>query len=315
WPSVAVISAYVALGVIAYWSAIPDLTGKLTGLEGDFVQSVWFIGWVPHALDHGLNPFFSDAMYAPTGFNLAQNTASPFLGLLTYPISRLASPLASANLLMVLAMPASAAAAFVVLRKWNVWSPAAAIGGAIYGFSPYMVGQGLGHPELMFIAIPPFIALTIEAILQRRGNPRWLGIQLGALVSVQFLISPEVMAVVGLVSLAALACVAVHNRSAWLTIARDAVEPMIIAIGVVALLLAYPVWMLVAGPQHYAGPTQPLSNPYHNDLLSFVIPGPLQRLSFGLQSQWGGPLGAIQPTEDGGYIGIPLLFLAVAFAW
>jgi hypothetical protein len=314
WPSVVVV-AYVALGMIAYSSAIPDLTGRLTGSDGDFIESVWFIGWVPHALDHWLNPFFSDAMYAPQGVNLAQNTSSPFLGLLTYPISRLASPLASVNLLMVLAMPASATAAFVVLRKWSVWGPAAALGGAIYGFSPYMVGQGLGHPELMFIPIPPFIALTIEAILRRRGNPRRLGVQLGILVTVQYLISPEVMAVVGLLSLAALAYLAVRNRSAWLAPAGRILEPMIIAIGVVAVVLAYPVWMLVAGPQHHTGPTQRLVNPYHNDMLSFVIPGPLQRVSFGLESQWSGPLGKFQPTEDGGYIGIPLLLLATAFAW
>ena len=315
WPSVAVVLAYLALGMIAYWSAIPDFTGRLAGSDGDFIQSVWFIGWIPHALDHWLNPFFSNAMYAPTGLNLAQNTASPFLGLLTYPISRLAGPLASANLLMVLAMPMSATAAFVVLRKWNVWGPAAALGGAIYGFSPYMVGQGLDHVELIFIPIPPFIALTIEAILHHRGNPRRLGIQLGALVVVQYLISPEVMADVALLSIAALVCIAVRNPAAWRMMARDALEPMTIAIGVVAVALAYPLWMLLAGPQRYTGPTQSLSSFYYNDLLSFVIPGPLQRVSFGMESQWGGPLGAIQPVEDGGYIGIPLLLLAAAFAW
>jgi hypothetical protein len=314
WLSLLVVLAYLTLGVIAYGPAIPDLNGKLTGVDGDFIQSVWFIGWVPHALDHWLNPFFSGAMYAPGGVNLADNTASPLLGLLTYPVSRLLSPLASANLLMVSAMPLSATAAFVVLRKWNVWGPAAAIGGAIYGFSPYMVGQGFGHVELMFIPIPPLIALTIEEILHRRGDLRWLGIQLGALVSVQFLISPEVTAVVGLLSLVALVCIAVSHRSARRTMADGLLQPVIVAFGVAALVLAYPVWMLVAGPQHFPGPTQPVSNPYYNDMATFVIPGPLQRVSFGLESQWSGPL-AFNPTEDGGYIGIPLLVLAAVFAW
>ena len=256
-------------------------------------------------------------MYVPTGVNLAQNTASPFLGLLTYPISLLASPLVSANLLMVLAMPVSATAAFLVLRYWNVWGPAAALGGAIYGFSPYMVGQGLGHVELLFIPVPPFIALTIEAILHRRGNPRWLGIQLGALVVVQYLISPEVMADVALLSIAALVCIAVINPASWRTMARDALEPMTIAIGVVAVALAYPLWMLLAGPQHYAGPVQPLSNSYNDDLLSFVIPGPLQRVSFGLPSRWGGQLNIATyiQIDAGGYIGIPLLLVTAVLAW
>ena len=308
--------AYVALGVIAYWSAILDLTGRLAGSNADFTQSVWFIGWVPHAMNHWVNPFFSDAMYVPTGVNLAQNTASPFLGFLTYPISLLASPLVSANLLMVLAMPVSATAAFLVLRRWNVWGPAAALGGAIYGFSPYMVGQGLGHVELIFIPVPPFIALTIEAILHRRGNPRWLGIQLGALVVVQYLISPEVMVDVALLSIAALVCMTIRNPATWRTMARDALEPLTIAIGVVAVALAYPLWMLLAGPQRYAGPVATL-NADHYDLLSFVIPGPMQRVSFGLPSQWGGALNTdvFAQIEAGGYIGIPLLLVTAVLAW
>lgn len=316
WPSVAVVLAYLALGMIAYWSAILDLTGRLAGSNRDFAQSVWFIGWVPHAMNHWLNPFFSDAMYVPTGVNLAQNTASPLLGLLTYPISLLASPLVSANLLMVLAMPVSAAAAFLVLRRWSVWGPAAALGGAIYGFSPYMVSQGLGHVELIFLPVPPLIALTIEAILHRRGNPRWLGIQLGALIWAQYLISPEVMADVALLSIAALVCIAVGNHAAWRTMARDALEPLTIAIGVVAVALAYPLWMLLAGPQRYAGTFAAL-NADHYDLLSFVIPGRMQRVSFGLPSQWGGALNTnpYVQIEAGGYIGIPLLLVAAVLAW
>ena len=316
WQSVAVVLAYLALGMIAYWSVLPDLTGRLAGSTADFAQSVWFIGWVPHAMNHWLNPFFSGAMYVPTGVNLAQNTASPFLGLLTYPISLLASPLVSANLLMVLAMPVSATAAFLVLRRWNVWGPAAALGGAIYGFSPYMVSQGHGHVELIFIPVPPLIALTIEEILHRRGNPRWLGIQLGALVVVQWLISPEVLGDVVILSIAALVWIALRNPATWRTMARDALEPMAIAIGVVAVALAYPLWMLLAGPQRYVGPVAAL-NADHYDLLSFVIPGPLQRVSFGLPSQWGGALntdGYVQ-IENGGYIGIPLLLITAVLAW
>ena len=179
-----------------------------------------------------------------------------------------------------------------------------------------MVGQGLGHVELIFIPVPPFIALTIEAILHRRGNPRWLGIQLGALVVVQYLISPEVMADVALLSIAALVCIALRNPATWRTMARDALEPLTIAIGVVVVALAYPLWMLTAGPQRYTGPVAAL-NAYHYDLLSFVIPGPMQRVSFGLPSQWGGALNTdpLVQIEAGGYIGIPLLLVAAVLAW
>ena len=126
WFPTGVVAGYLLLGALAYWPVVPGISGRVFGLDGDFTQSVWFISWVPHALAHGLNPFFSPAMYAPVGVNLAQNTASPFLGLLTAPLAPVLSPVVIGNLLLVLAMPLSATAAFVVLERWDVWGPAAA---------------------------------------------------------------------------------------------------------------------------------------------------------------------------------------------
>ena len=130
------------------WHLIPDFSGRLFGKGADPILAMWFLSWVPHSLAHGLNPFFSHAIFVPVGVNLAQNTQAPLLGLLTAPFAVFLGPVARANLLMILAMPASATAAFVVLRKWRVWLPAAALGGLIYGFSPYAVGQALGHVVL-----------------------------------------------------------------------------------------------------------------------------------------------------------------------
>ncbi len=310
-----VIGIYLIIGVLAYWPVLPGISERLFGIDGDFTQSVWFIAWVPHALAHWLNPFFSNAIYAPVGVNLSQNTASPLLGLLTAPLALVLSPLVIGNLLLILAMPVSATAAFVVLQKWNVWGPAAALGGLIYGFSPYMVGQGLGHPELMFLPLPPFIALTIVSILQTRGSPRRLGIQLGLLVTAQFLISPEVLAVVLVLALLAVVYTIIRHPSSVAATARAAARPMTIAFGVSFVLLAYPIWMLVAGPQHFAGSTVPLLNPYHNDALSFVVHGPLQRVSFGMPVSWSGTQSSFYPTEAGGYIGLPVLFVTAFLAW
>ena len=66
--------------------------------------------------------------------------------------------------------------------------------------------------------------------------------------------------------------------------ARASARPTVIALGLAAVLLAYPFWMLISGPQHVAGPHYPLQNLYHNDLLSFVVPGPLQKVSLGMRS-------------------------------
>lgn len=313
WSAVAVVGGYCALGVVAYWPVLPGISRKVFSNVGDFTQAVWFIAWVPHALAHGLNPFFSNAMFAPHGVNLASNTSSPFLGLLTTPLAPFLSPLVIGNLLLVVSMPLSATAAFVVLRKWRVWCLAAAIGGLIYGFSPYMVGQGTGHPELVFVPLPPLIALTVFRVLQGDGR-RWrLGVRLGLLVIIQYLISPEVLAITVVSLFVACVCVAIHNRSMGKSIASAAVGPVAIALGC-CILIAYPLWMLLAGPQHFTGPAWPLLNRYHNDVLGLIDHGTLQRVSLGMQSSWAGRI-AIGGIEDGGYIGIPVLILTGLLAW
>lgn len=302
---------YLAIGIVAFLPAFPGISRELLSVETDYTQSVWFIGWVPHAIGHGLNPFFSHAMLAPTGVNLAQNTSSPLLGLVAAPLTPVLGPVGTVNLLMVCAMPLSATAAYVVLLKWKVWWPAAALGGLMYGFSPYMVGQATGHVNLVFVPLPPFIALTVASILAGRGDRRRLGVQLGLLVVAQFLISPEVLASVAIFTVAGMAIVVIRGRVHPLPLAA----PVGIAGVVAVVLLAYPVWMMLAGPQHFTGNTWPIENPFHNDLLSFVAPGSLQRVSLGLRSLGLRLDGLSNPTEAGGYIGIPVLLVAGFLGW
>jgi hypothetical protein len=311
----AVLVSYLALGIAAFWPLLPGLTHRLFGTGSDSILAMWFLGWIPHSLHDGLNPFYSHSIFVPYGVNLAQNTESPFLGLLTVPLAPFANPVARADILMILAMPISAAAAFFVLLRWKLWMPAAAIGGVIYGFSPYAIGQSLGHVVLVFTPIPPLVALTLVAIVQRRGGPLRLGIQLGLLLSLQFLSEPEVMVSVAIVSVWALACTALVFRTLIRDLFWPCLKPMLIGVGVSALVLAYPIWMMTAGPQHYTGPTQPANNGYYNDVLSFVLPGTLQENSFGLSSPAALVNRLTNPSEAGGYIGIGLLVLSGFLFW
>ena len=130
-PSAFVIVVYVLLGIVAFWPVFPGISQRLFSAEGDYAQSVWYLDWISHAIAHGLNPFFSSAIDVPTGVNLAQNTESPLLGLITAPFAPVLSPVVQGEpALMLLAMPASATAAFVVLRKWRVWRPGGSNRGA-----------------------------------------------------------------------------------------------------------------------------------------------------------------------------------------
>jgi hypothetical protein len=312
-PPAVVFGSYLLIGFIAFWPISHGLSQQYFAGEPDYDLALWYLAWIPHALGHGLNPFFSDAILAPHGVNLSANAAAPLLGLLTAPLAWL-SPVAKLNLLTVLAMPVSATSAFVVLRKWQVWLPAAALGGLIYGFSPYLIGQSLAHISLSFVPLPPFIALTVASIVNRRGSPRRLGVQLGLLVAAQYLISPEVLVSVLICVVVALVCLAVHRRGNLSAFVHTVAVPVGVALLLTCVLLAYPVWMLLVGPQHFVGATRGTNNSFYNDALSAVVPGPMQKVSLGMGST-GARLLSGDVVETDGYIGVPVILLVGFLTW
>jgi hypothetical protein len=314
-PSALVVVGYFVVGVVAFWSVLPGISGHLFTVYQDLTQSAWFVAWVPHALGHGLNPFFSGALDVPAGVNLQANTASPLLGLITEPLALVFSLVVRVNLLMVVAMPLSASAAYAVLRRWQVWVPGAALGGLVYGFSPYMVGHSLAHISLTFLPLPPLMAWTVVCMVRGQWSPWWSGVLLGLLVTGQYLISPEVLAIVAVLIVVVGVFMAICHPSDIRGMVGGLVGPLAVAAGVAGALLAYPVWMMVAGPQHTTGSPWPLINPYHNDVLSLVVPGPLQRVSLGMRSLGVRLIAASNPVEATGYIGIPVLIVVGIFAW
>jgi len=274
---------------------------------------LWEVSWEHYALLHGLNPFFSHAMFVPGGLNLGMNTATPLLGFATTPLALFLGPVTILNLIAVAAMPLSAISAFFVLRRWKVWLPAAAIGGLVYGFGPNTVGQNLDlHIYLTFIPIPPLIAATMVSIVQRRAISWRLGLLLGVLFSAQYLIMPEVAAYVIILGVAAIAFAAIRRPALARELAKPVAATTLIAGFVTLALLAYPVWMLVAGPQHVPTPPHPPNNPYdENDLLNFFVPGPTQHISFGMRYLGDQVVDRLLTAEDS-YIGIPVV-LAVGY--
>ncbi|MGC8463517.1 MAG: hypothetical protein ACP5P9_07605 [Acidimicrobiales bacterium] len=316
-----VVFVYGLLGLLAHWPLLPgDPSRVYMSCDcGDMAQAVWFLAWTPHAVLSGHNPFFTTAMNYPVGVNLAQNTLMPLLGILAAPVTATLGPVASANLWMILAMPLSATSAYLVLRHWRLEVPAAALGGLFFGFSPYLTGQGIGHLDLVFVALVPLIVLVLVDLAKAPAHPLRLGVVLGLLVVAQFLVSPEVL-VTSLVLCAVGVLVAgirqaVRDRA---TLVRQA-TPMVLGLAVAALiagvLVAYPAWFELAGPHHFVGPAQGPHNPYRADLFDFVVPSPYQWLAPGGLRAWGLRLTHLVGIEDGAYLGVPVLLLAAWIAW
>jgi hypothetical protein len=251
---------YVALGFglwIRAWSE-GVTTHTLCGC-GDPALFLWFFQWPATALAHGHNPFFSTALFHPTGINLLAQTSVMGLSLPLVPVTWIWGPVASLNVASTLTPALTAFFAFVALRRWAPWTPAAFIGGLLYGFSPAVL-TSLEFAHLMTAALMllPLILLVLDEILIRqRRSPVWAGVALGLLVFAQFFLSSELLAVAAVlvvVCLVVLVTVAlIFDRERLRRVAPHAAKGLGTGLLVGTVLLAWPVWFALDGPAHLSG--------------------------------------------------------------
>ncbi len=303
------------MGLAANWPTLPGNSGAMR--QGDMTQMAWYLAWTPHALASGDNPFFTTALNHPEGVNLAQNTSAPLLGLVAAPLTLVVSPVASLNLLLWLAFPLSATAMYFVLTRLGMWCPAAFLGGALYGFSPYVVNQGFSHLNLAFVPLPPLMLLTLYETL-RPGNPRVIrsGIALAGLSTAQFFISAEVAATTALAGLLATVVFACSRPQQVLPAIRRCVVAVGVAFAIMAAFVAYPAWLMLHGAQSYDGPAYPDGKAA--DLMGTVAPTINLRFHTDEAIARGTALAGGNVAENGSYLGVPLialLLLIVAVCW
>jgi hypothetical protein len=260
--------AYQLLALVAWWHLLADgIASSLPTKSGDPGEEVWFLATLPHALSSGSNPFFSHAIFAPQGVNLLANTSMDLLGLVFSPVTVLAGPIATFSVASLLAPATSALGAFALCRRHVSFTPAAWVGGLVYGFGPFLATDlRFGHLDLTWLVFPPLIFLALERLLEPEAEARHRlarGAVVGALVVMQFFVSTELLAITVIMVMVALVL--------WLVVARgravrrlgDAAAGLALALAVPAVALAYPIWFAVAGPRHISGAVWP-----HIDRLS-----------------------------------------------
>jgi hypothetical protein len=256
WPYLLAFGAYLVIALAAWWHLLSgDFGAALPTGSADAGQEVWFLAWLPHALGTGSNPFFSRAIFSSSGVNLLDNTSMDLLGLLLAPVTVTAGPVASLDLAVVLAPALSALGAFALSRRYVSWSPAAFAGGLCYGFGPFLTGDlRYGHLDLTWLVLPPLILCCLDALLVRgTDRPLFMGGVLGALVTAQFFVSTELLALSALTIAVTAVIVSLGWPRAVLPRLAAAWRGLAVAAGIVVLTLAYPFWVIVAGPHHIVG--------------------------------------------------------------
>ncbi|HWD63811.1 MAG TPA: hypothetical protein VG405_01430 [Solirubrobacteraceae bacterium] len=327
-PACVCIALYVLLALITNYPAWLHGPGSwmACGGCGDPGQQVWFLQWGAFSVTHLHDPLRTNWVNYPWGADLATLTSMPLVGILTTPVTLLFGPVATWNLMNVVAFASSATAAMFAFRRWVSSWPAAFVGGLLYGFSPFMVAEGLGHLFLILNFVPPLLLLLLHDVLIRRSwSWKRSGVLLAVLVVVQLGISEELLAEEALVTVIAVLVVwaarPAQLRAGWAHIWRSLGLGIGLALPFIALMLV----VSLTGPEHARGAAHPVSllAGLSSNLLSPLIPTETQHFGFGAATYGSnlvgltvhGKLVGPDPAEAGSYIGIPLLLLLLIGSW
>jgi hypothetical protein len=308
----AAFAGYLVLSVLFFGVRVLAHPGRtyVGGLTTDPQSFIWSFAWWPHAILDGANPFYTPAVWAPTGFNLTWTASVPGLAIPFAPLTLAFGPMVSYNVASLL-MPALAAwTAFLLCRHVTRTTWPSLLGGYLFGFSTFMLGGVLGHLQMTAVFLVPLAALIVLRFLEREIGGRGLALQLGAVFALQMLISTEVLFTLTLALLCCLAlgfalAPAVRPRLASLAV------PLAGAYSLAAVLTSPFLYYIVTGLD--SAETTPGARDFVADALNFVLPTHVLATGW-----WATGLSQHFPTNDverGTYLGLPILVVVVLFGY
>jgi hypothetical protein len=307
-----IVGCYLLAAVALTWRLWADPAARAqAGDTPDVDLFAWFMHYDAVAIAHGHLPaLVTAAMNAPRGINLMWNTSFLLPGVLLAPVTLLAGPQVSLTIVLTLGLAGSAASLFWVLRRWGASVTAAALGGAVYGFSPALINSGIGHYHLVFAVLPPLMIDALLRILTGRGSAVRSGAWLGLLAAAQLFTGEELLAETALAALVLVVVLAASHPRAVRDRARDVAFGVGVSAAVVLLICGHALWVQFAGPlSQHNHPTGP--DLFTNRLAFFVDPAGNLLLHTPATAA---AAAAYSLPEYLGYLGWPLLVALVAAA-
>jgi hypothetical protein len=284
----------------------PDPQTRALALNpADQTLTEWFLAYDArvYAGDFSL---LTDRLNAPDGVNLLANASVILLGVLLGPITLAYGAPVSFAVAVGLNLAATATGWYLLFaRALHLHRAAAGLGAAFAGFAPGLISQSNAHLHVTAQwLVPPIIwcVLRLAAPLDRR-QLALTGALLGFLITLQYHLGPEVLL---LTALGAGMFCAAYAAANW----RDARQRLPglgrglgIAVPLAALLLAYPLWLMFAGPQHVSGGPFPS---YHFGLDAAALTS-ISPLSLAGDRAAAGV--GTDPAEYNAFFGAPLLLV------
>ena len=301
----------ISLGlVVAWWHLAWEFPrGNQIGGAGDADEYSWFFSWMPFAIGHGLNPLVSTYVNFPSGINLMWNTSVLLPSFVMAPVTVLFGPAFSYNVVLSLAPALACTFSYLAFRRWSGRLPSLA-GGVVVGFSPYVTSQAVGHlAQVLMASAPLFLVLLDRLLVVQSATPWREGLVLGLLAWAQLLSGEEVLAMEAVTAAIAVAVLCVLNRGTVAAHFRYAWDGLKVAVAVFIVLAAPFLAFQYFGPDRVQNVHPP--DVYVSDLLNFVVPTNITRLApssvLAVSRNFTG-----NGSEQGAYIGIPLLIFAAA---
>ncbi len=309
-----VLAAFTVPAVVLWWdvwTGHPSAT--LTCGCGDPAQEVWFMAWPAWAITHLHSLFFSGAVNVPDGANLLSNTSGTLVGVVLAPVTWAFGPVVATNVALTLAPALSAWGCFAAVRPLVSWKFGAVPAALLYGYSAAVVTSLVfGHVSVTVLVFPPLLFTTLhEIVIRQEHDVRRDGLVLAALLVGQFLVSPEVFVMCLLFALVGLAAVVVVGWRQLRPRAGHALPALLLGGGITVVVLAYPVWYGLAGPQAVTGVLFALAPLAGVPLSGLLAPGGYAGAA-NVYVRFGGYLGRTGPPPD--YIGGGAALAAVAAA-
>jgi hypothetical protein len=316
----AALAIYVALWVgLIGRVAVTDPAHRCTCTgDADPATYMWALVWWPHALVHGLNPFVSHVVWTPEGGNVAAAALIPGAAILMSPITAAFGPIVAYNLLSLLGPVLSAWLMFRLCRYvTGRWLPSL-IGGYIFGFSSYVLAHMLGHLNLILVFLVPAAVHLVLLRLDERVSARRFLVLMTGLITLQFLLSTEVL--VTMLVFGALALGLTYVFCPLLRLRLRGLAPKVLGAGAVSMLLVSPYLYYALkglGPSpsvNYAA----AADRYSADPLNYLLPTPVTWIGHGLTESVAAKFNSTEAihanfTEGAGYLGLPLLVIVVLF--
>jgi hypothetical protein len=288
---------------------VGHLRTRKIGIGADPSAFIWYLQWWPYAISHALNPLFTNLLWAPDGATLAWSTAIPLPAVAAWPLTHFLGPVAAFNLICLVGPPLAGFSAYLLCRWITGAFWPSLMGGFIFGFSPYMLGKMLGDVNLLMVFPLPLAVLVALEYYRGEIGASGHAIALAALLVVQFLCFPELLATMTLFAgfAFAVALIVIPERRRILTM----LFPTGAGYGIAAVVLSPYLYEMLArrspGREIY-----PLAT-YSADLANLVVPTATNLLGLIAPAQKISATFTGLIFENGACLTIPLIVIAEAW--